>query len=56
MADQFPTSANAYDSLGEAYYKNNQYDWALEHYKKAYELEPENEGVRSMIELLYKGK
>jgi tetratricopeptide (TPR) repeat protein len=29
--DQFPTSANAHDSLGEAYYKNNQLDLALEH-------------------------
>jgi cytochrome c-type biogenesis protein CcmH/NrfG len=54
--DQFPTSSNARDSLGEAYYKNNQYELGLEHYKKAYELDGKNDGVKTMIEMLSKMK
>lgn len=34
----FPNEANMYDSLGEAYEKNNQNDLALKNYKKAVEL------------------
>ena len=35
---RFPYSANVYDSLGEAYEKNNQLQLATKNYKKAYEL------------------
>lgn len=34
----FPNEANVYDSLGEAYEKNKQYDLALKNYEKAVEL------------------
>lgn len=34
----FPNEANMYDSLGEAYEKNKEYDLALENYEKAVEI------------------
>lgn len=37
-AHLFPNEANMYDSLGEAYEKNKQYDLALKNYEKAVEL------------------
>lgn len=37
----FPGSANTWDSLGEAYWKANQIDKAIEHYNKAIELDPD---------------
>ncbi|WP_347925933.1 serine hydrolase [Pontimicrobium sp. SW4] len=37
-AHLFPNEANMYDSLGEAYEKNEQYDLALKNYEKAVEL------------------
>jgi CubicO group peptidase (beta-lactamase class C family) len=41
-AETFPNSANAYDTLGEAYLADNQKDSALANYKKAVELDPTN--------------
>lgn len=38
----FPNEANMYDSLGEAYEKDNQYDLALRNYEKAVELAKEH--------------
>ena len=35
---RFPNSANVYDSLGEAYEKNNQLNLAKKNYQKAYDL------------------
>ena len=35
---RFPTSANVYDSLGEAYENNNQLKLAREHYQKAVDI------------------
>ncbi len=40
--EMFPTSANPYDSLGEAYLADGQKDLALVNYKKAAELDPKN--------------
>lgn len=54
--EQFPKSANAHDSLGEAYYKNKQMDLALFHYKKSYQLDPKNDNAKKMIEELSKKK
>lgn len=48
--DEFPKSGNAHDSLGEVYYANNQFDLALQHYKKSLELDPKNENAKKMIE------
>jgi CubicO group peptidase (beta-lactamase class C family) len=46
---QFPKSANAHDSLGEAYYTNEQYDLALLCFKKSLELNPKNINAKEMI-------
>ncbi|MBK7475424.1 MAG: tetratricopeptide repeat protein [Haliscomenobacter sp.] len=40
MANSFPQSANAWDSLGEAYWKSEQKDKAIECYNKAINLDP----------------
>ena len=39
----FPESGNAYDSLGEAYLKDGNKKLAIKNYKKAIELDPNNE-------------
>ena len=51
-AREYPASANAYDSLGEAYMKSGRNDLAIENYRKALELDPRNENVRKMLEKL----
>lgn len=45
----FPKSANAYDSLGEAYFENKNYDLSLANYKKAFELDSQNNYAQEMI-------
>lgn len=45
----FPESANAYDSLGEAYMKNGDKENAIENYKKSLALNPENENAKRML-------
>ncbi|MFH1198085.1 MAG: transglutaminase domain-containing protein [bacterium] len=50
----YPESFNAYDSLGEAYMKNNQNELAIENYKKSLELNPQNENAAKMLEKLSK--
>ena len=47
--EQFPNSANAHDSLAEAYYKNKQMDLSLFYYKKSYQLDPQNNNAKKMI-------
>ena len=39
---EFPNSANAFDSLAEAYFANKNYELSLANYKKSLELNPEN--------------
>jgi CubicO group peptidase (beta-lactamase class C family) len=48
----FPRSANAYDSLGEAYLESGDKKSAIENYKKSLELDPENENARDALERL----
>jgi CubicO group peptidase (beta-lactamase class C family) len=50
----FPSSANAYDSLGEAYYAKGDFPLALFNYKKSLTLDPKNDGARAIIEKLNK--
>lgn len=50
----FPDSANAYDSLGEAYLINKNKELAIKNYKKSLELNPENNNAKEMIEKLEK--
>ena len=48
--EEYPKSANAYDSLGEAYMKNGQSDLAIESYERSLELDPDNNNAREILE------
>ena len=50
--DLYPQSANAYDSLGEAYMKNGDKDLAIASYKKSLELNPQNKNAVEMLRKL----
>jgi putative intracellular protease/amidase len=45
----YPNSFNTYDSLGEAYMAAEEWDLAVQNYKKSIELNPENENGRVML-------
>ncbi|KIC63751.1 serine hydrolase [Chryseobacterium taiwanense] len=51
---EFSKDANVFDSLGEAYYTNKQYDLAIESYKKAISLGGTNGNAEKMIEKIEK--
>jgi tetratricopeptide (TPR) repeat protein len=53
---EFPNSANAFDSLGEAYMENGDNKKAIENYKKSIELNPGNDNAKKMIEKLTSDK
>lgn len=44
-----PNNSNLYDSLGEAYFKNNDWSSAIMNYAKSLELNPNNENAIEMI-------
>jgi cytochrome c-type biogenesis protein CcmH/NrfG len=48
----YPKSANAYDSLGEAYMVDGNKSAAIENYKKSLELDPNNGNAREMLKKL----
>ncbi len=50
----FPRSSNAFDSLGEAFFKNEQYNEALENYKKSLKLNRGNANAETQIQKLKK--
>ncbi|MBV1924145.1 MAG: serine hydrolase, partial [Flavobacteriaceae bacterium] len=50
ITEEFPNNANAYDSLGEAYFVIEDYDNALMNYKKSLELNPDNNNAKIYIE------
>jgi len=52
--DAFPESANAYDSMGEAYMISGKNDLAIESYKKSLMLNPDNYNASQMIDHLTK--
>ncbi len=55
----FPTSANTWDSLGEAYWKANQKEKAIEYYNKAISLDPDGgvgDNARKMLKQIEAGK
>jgi tetratricopeptide (TPR) repeat protein len=54
MVEEFPQSANAYDSLAEAYMKAGNKERAVENYKKSLELNPDNDNAQKMLEQLQK--
>ncbi len=49
LTTEFPKSANAYDSLGEAYYAKENYNLSLLNYKKSLELNPKNQNAEQWI-------
>ncbi|SFN03034.1 CubicO group peptidase, beta-lactamase class C family [Chryseobacterium oleae] len=51
---EFSKDPNLFDSLGEAYYTNKQYDLALESYKKAISLGGTNGNAEKMIDKIEK--
>lgn len=52
----FPKSANAYDSLGEAYLNRGDVESAVHCYKKSLELDPENTHAAEQLKRLVKKK
>ena len=50
IADVFPNSANAYDSLGEAYLKNGNRELSLFNYSKSFAMDPDNFNAEDQIE------
>jgi tetratricopeptide (TPR) repeat protein len=54
VVEEFPQSANAYDSLGEAYMRAGDKKLAKKSYEKSLELDPGNENAKKMLEQLPK--
>ena len=52
LVAEFPTSSNAYDSLGEAYLKNGNLELAKKNYEKSLALNPENFNAEDQIEII----
>jgi tetratricopeptide (TPR) repeat protein len=50
--EAYPTSANVYDSLAEAYLAQGDKERAIENYKKALELDPRAENARKALNAL----
>lgn len=50
--EAFPQSANAFDSLGEAYMLNNNKEKAIENYQKALQLDPGMESAKQALKRL----
>ncbi len=48
----FPKSANAFDSLGEAYLEAGNKDLAIENYKKSLLLNPDNKNAEEVLKRL----
>jgi tetratricopeptide (TPR) repeat protein len=48
-AEQFPGSANVWDSLAEAHRKAGHRDLAVEYYRKSLEIDPENRNAAEML-------
>jgi CubicO group peptidase (beta-lactamase class C family) len=50
--DEYPKSANVYDSLGEAYMKAGQKDLARRNYERSLQLNPKNQNATNMLQRL----
>ena len=50
--DYYPLSANAWDSLGEAYFVKGENKLALESYKKSLKINPQNDNAKEKIKTL----
>jgi tetratricopeptide (TPR) repeat protein len=51
-ADVYPNAWNVYDSLGEAYLRNNQKNLAIEYYNKSLVLNPNNKNAKQVLKRL----
>lgn len=51
-AQNYPGSANAYDSLAESYMVNGDNQNAILHYEKSLELNPNNNNAKEMLKKL----
>lgn len=51
---EYPTSGNVFDSLGEAYFVSEMYKLSKENYKKSLVLDPKNENAKMMLEKIEK--
>ncbi|MFK7808944.1 MAG: tetratricopeptide repeat protein, partial [Saprospiraceae bacterium] len=49
LIEEFPTSFNPYDSMGEAYMKQGKDKLAIENYQKSLELNPDNQNAYRMM-------
>jgi len=54
-AEQFPESANAWDSLGEGYLAAGDEEQAIASYEKSLELDPENENAQEKLRQIQEG-
>jgi CubicO group peptidase (beta-lactamase class C family) len=52
--EEYPKSGNVYDSLAEAYAKDNQKQLAIENYRKSLELDPKNQNAADGLKELEK--
>ena len=50
----FPKSANAYDSLGEAFMNNGEKQLAIRNYEISLKLNPNNGNAKDMLDVLHK--
>jgi tetratricopeptide (TPR) repeat protein len=50
--EEYPKSGNAYDSLAEAYSRDNQKQLAVENYRKSLELDPKNQNAADKLKEL----
>jgi CubicO group peptidase (beta-lactamase class C family) len=50
----FTQSSNVYDSLGEAYMKNGQNEYAIKNYQRSLDLDPNNTNAKEMLNKLGK--
>jgi tetratricopeptide (TPR) repeat protein len=53
--NEHPTSANTFDSLGEAYMLNGDTELAIANYRRSLELNPENQNAREQLKKLDEG-
>ena len=54
LVSEFPNFPNPYDSLGEAYFINKEYELAIKNYKISLELNPKNTAASKMIDKIEK--
>jgi len=54
--EEHPKSWNVYDSLGEAYMKNDQKELAIKFYRKSLEINPDNDNGKEMLKKLEEKK